>query len=244
MRYKITISYNGANYYGSQIQPELATIQEQIEKALRLQFQMPISLILASRTDKGVHALGQVGAFDLPFKIDLKANLIGINRRLPLDIRVRNIQTVGDNFHPRHDVYLKEYNYYIILKEEVDIFKRTYHALLHINNFKMFKKALKLFNGKHNFQAFAKKNDDEDYIRTIKTIKIYKFRNTIKVKLIGRSFLKQMIRIIIGTCVKVANNQINLNDIKEGLASGNRAKFNLTVPANGLVLKKIRYQDK
>lgn len=242
MRYKIIIAYLGTNYYGSQKQPNLLTIQGVLEKALRLQFQMPVELILASRTDKGVHAEGQVGVFDLPFDISLKNNLDGLNRRLPLDIRVKELSQVNNRFHPRHDVLMKEYHYYIIRDENCTIFNRTKYAMLVIKNYKLFKKALQLFVGAHNYQAFAKANEKNDYERNIKKIKVIKNKNLITIKFLGRSFLKQMIRIIIGSCVKVSNNKLSLDDIKSGLLSGTRAKFNYTAPSNGLVLKNIWYK--
>lgn len=242
VRYASIISYDGKDFFGSQFQPSLRTVQSEVERALKNQFQIPVKTYFASRTDKGVHALSQTIHFDLPFHIDPNLITIGLNKRLASDVRIVKTLLASPRFHARHDVVVKTYKY-TILKEQGNVFNYEQGAYFHQCNFKKFVSALKLFRGKHDFVSFTKNDEEKDTIKTITRIKTRKNKQGLEIFISARSFLKYMIRIIIGSCYLFSIDQITKQDIILGLKSNQRSKFNYTAPAKGLVLYTVKYKD-
>lgn len=240
MRYKVVISYDGRNFSGSQVQPKLRTVQNEFEKALKNMLQFYVKTYFASRTDKGVHANYQVVSFDIDTKIDCNKFKIGINKRLPADIKVIEIENVNDFFHARHSVVKKRY-YYTIYKKDVSIFLLNYGIYIRNLDFKKLKYLLKKFSGKHNFKGFCKEKDEnKDFI---KDVRIY-FKNKCNrliIYFISRSFLKQMIRILIGSSILYAVGKVSKEEILENFKTCKRGKATYTAPANGLFLDYIYY---
>ena len=239
MRYKVTLSYDGRNFSGSQIQPRLRTVQFEFEKALKNMLCYFVKTYFASRTDKFVHANYQVVSFEINNKIDPEKFKIGINKRLPQDIKVLKIEEKDDFFHARHSVKKKRY-YYTIYKKDETVFMLNYGIYVSGLNFKKFKNVLKSFNGRHNFKGFCKEQDDKEFEKDLK-IYFKNYKNKLVVYFESRSFLKQMIRILIGSAILVGLGKITKEKILENFKTGKRGYATYTAPGCGLFLDYIYY---
>ena len=155
MRIKLTLAYDGTNYYGYQHQPGHITVQDTFEDALEVICKERIKTVASGRTDGHVHALGQVLHFDT--EISMKENnwMRALNSLLPLDIRVKDVEFVSDDFHARFSAVKKEYRYYIKLGE-YDLFKNNYTAYYKSLNVDEMDKTIKYFIGEHDFLSFSR----------------------------------------------------------------------------------------
>ncbi len=243
MRYKVTLAYNGNNYVGFQSQINGLAIQDVLENALKIIFKEDIRIIMASRTDAGVHALGQVIHFDAKDNIETYKVKRGLNALVNKDIHIIKVEHVKDSFHARFNVKSKTYEYLINIGE-YDVFLE---GLVYQCRFKLdvdlMKEGAKLFIGKHDFSSFNTTPyvDKEDQTRTISEFKIIKKKNILKIRVTGDGFLKNMVRIMVGTLIDLGRGQKSLDDIKEMLDKPlkNTKRYNAT-PC-GLYLVKIRY---
>lgn len=221
----LKISYEGTQYYGWQKTREGPSIEEELEKALFRLSQQEVKLEAASRTDRGVHAFGQIVQFFLQKPFELPVLVRALNSILPRDIRVLEAIQMPDSFHPTLDARGKEYLYYVDTKAIQEPFDRftSWHfpALLDLG---AMRRRAKLLIGKHDFSAFGNKGMHEDPIREIKEIEILEGR-LLTFRVLGKSFLYKMVRNIVGTL------------IYEGL--GKQKKF--TAPAHGLFLSNVYY---
>ena len=240
MRYKAVVSYDGTNYQGFQSQTNGLGIQEVIEKAFRLMTQTEIKIHSAGRTDKGVHALGQVFHFDSKIDIEPETWVRGVNDRLPLDIRVKKVTPVKPDFHARHSAKSKIYKY-IIAKKPSTAFSKNYEVYIkHIDIEKMVL-ALPQLIGTHDFKGFCQHVEGKP---TIKTIYKAEFKETKKhyiFKFHGNSFLKYMVRSIMGTLIQIGIGKKDPSVIQEILETKNRHLAGKTAEARGLFLVKIYY---
>lgn len=246
-RYKILISYNGKNYHGWQIQPKSITISKVLQDKFNSVFKKNIKIIGASRTDSGVHALGQVAKFDLDTDINSEILLKAWNRVLPTDILIRSLERVDLNFHPRKFVKEKIYYYnFSLIKPNPLIADYVYwlkNSKLDLNKLNV---ALKLFTGTHDFRAFVTGKEGISTIKTvdsIETLYLKKF-NIYQVQFKGKSFLRYMIRRIMGATLKIASsNNLNIDYLKDVLISCNPENNLCTAPGSGLILRKILYTN-
>ena len=154
MRIKLVISYDGAPYMGFQIQGDEKTIELELVKALKNVTLEDIKIYASGRTDKGVHALGQVIHFDTSKNISLYGWKRALNSFLPDDIRVMDVEYVSDDFHARFSAKSKEYHYFIETGE-YDLFKRNYRAFYKNLDISLMEDGLKKLCGEHNFKGFC-----------------------------------------------------------------------------------------
>ena len=236
------VSYIGTNYAGWQKQNNALGIQEVIEKAFSgLGINNP-EIFASGRTDAGVHAFEQCFNTKINFnKIDKLP--IALNSKLPEDIRILWAKEVDANFHARFSAHKKTYVYRIKIdniESPFDSFYTTY-LCYKLDYYKM-KEASKLLLGEHNFQAFCSSHTTTpDYIRTIYFINIKKTDNLYEFEICGNGFLYNMVRIIVGTLVDIGRNKISIEQLKKILTSNNRQEAGKTMPAKGLILKKVEY---
>lgn len=242
MRYLMTFSYDGSNFYGYQVQNNKRTIQGEIEKCLtKINGNKKIKIVGSGRTDRGVHAMGQRAHFDFK-EMDLAKLKTSLNKLLPLDIFVQKIEQVKDDFHARFDVSKKEY-IYIINMGEYNPIKYNYEYQLNkeLDIGKMKEASLYLI-GKHNFKAFTKTDEEkDDYVRTIYDIVFEEKNHILTIKFIGSGFLRYMIRNIVGLFVEVGLGKVEPNIAKKILDSCDRTKGFKTFSPNGLYLNKVYY---
>ena len=243
MRYKVECSYDGNNYVGFQSQKNGLAIQDIIEKALKRIFNKNIRIVMSSRTDAGVHAKGQIFHFDIDIKMDEYKLKGAINALLPKDIHINKVKIVNEKFHSRFSVKDKTYEYLINLGE-YDVFLDGYaYQCKYKLDLELIKKACNLFIGKHDFGSFNTSSYKEypNQIRNIKEFKMIKKGNLLKFRITGDGFLRNMIRIMVGSLIDLGRGKKTLKDIKEMLDKPSKNTKRYNIDPHGLYLIKIRY---
>ena len=174
--FKIIVCYDGTDFHGWQIQPKNETITRCMQKTFEETFCHSISLLGASRTDAGVHALGQVARFHSNFKISAERLMDSWNNSLPKSIKIRSIKMVSPDFHPLKGVSQKTYCYHLFLKQPLPFISRYgwYFKSIHKINWNKLDKCLQLYIGEHDFASFCKVEYGKSTIRKIDSIKINK----------------------------------------------------------------------
>ncbi len=241
--FKLTIEYDGTNYCGWQRQNDKPTIQAEIERVLSLITRQDITITGSGRTDAGVHALGQTASFRCNTSLSPQIILKAMNSLLPEDIVIRNCSMEEDDFHARYDARAKTYHYRIQNHPIPSAVGRNYSwhikKKLNVNNMR---KALIFLLGTHDFKAFENSGSPRsDSIRTIYRAEILEENGLLKIVLEGSGFLRQMVRNIVGTLVKIGIEKISPQDMKRILLSKDRSQASTTAPARGLFLMEVRY---
>lgn len=242
MKYLMTFSYDGSKYNGYQKQPELITVQSEIEEVLtKINSNEDVSIHASGRTDKGVHALNQKAHFEMK-DMDEKLLMHSMNKLLQKSIYIKNIERVNNDFHARFDVQKKEYIYIINVGEFNPIEKDyvyQYNKELDIDSMN---KAIKYLEGTHDFRAFTKVEEEKDFVRTILNTNISIENDKITISFIGNGFLRYMVRNMIGTLIEIGSHKKQVEDITKILASLDRTQAGITAPPEGLYLKNVYYQ--
>lgn len=242
---KATISYDGTNFSGFQIQPYKRTVQEELEKALKIIHKKKHIRIQASgRTDAGVHAKGQVIHFETPNNIPESNWKKALNVLLPSDVYVRRIEKVSSSFHARYDATEKEYRYFVCNEKEVDVFMRNYAYLVPGDlNLIAMKKACYYLRGEHDFTTFssAKATTRGSKVRTLYKASCENDGSEIAFAFRGTGFLYNMVRIIVGALLDVGKGKLAPDDIKVLLERKDRRLLGETAPPQGLYLWNVWY---
>ena len=241
-RIRITLSYDGTDYYGWQVQPGLPTVQGVLEAVLSEIESAEVKVEGSGRTDAGVHALAQVAAFSLNNPIPTPNLEKAMNRQLPRDIRVLSAEETHENFHPRYDATAKTYEYRILRAVICSPFERRYvhHYPYPLNEAKIFELARTL-EGEHDFTAFAA-SDDADTLGRSKVRRIFSSTATregdrLIYKVRGSGFLKHMVRNIVGVLIEAGKG--NIVDLSEHFEC--KVPPGPTAPARGLFLIGVEY---
>lgn len=244
MRYLINFSYDGSNYCGYQIQPNLDTVQERLENAVEvINNGIKKSVQASGRTDKGVHALDQYAHVDLDINIEPYKLKRALNSNLPNDIHIKNVLIVDKEFHARYNVKEKEYKYYINLGEYNPIERNYVFQYNYKLDIEAMKDAIKIFEGTHDFRAFVTENVNKpNCVRTINNASILFKGDKLEFIFRGDGFLRYQVRNMVGILIKVGESKINKVKLKEILESKDRNKSGVTAPANGLFLTKVIYK--
>lgn len=243
MRYKMTMAYDGRNYAGFQSQINALAIQDVIEEKLEKIFGEKIRIVMSSRTDAGVHALDQVCHFDSDKKKDTYKLRFSLNSLLPKDIHILKIEEVDDSFHARFSVKTKTYEYRINIGE-YDVFLNGYaYQCFYKLDVELMKKAAKMYVGTHDFSSFNTSSLKEypNQVRTIKQFKIMEKGDMLIIRVTGTGFLKNMVRIMVGTLIDLGRGKKKLEDVREMLEHPDKSKRRYNADPNGLYLVKIRY---
>lgn len=243
MRFLIKFSYDGTAYSGYQSQPNLDTIQDRLETALKtINNGKKTTITATGRTDKGVHALCQYGHADLDVNITEHKLKRAMNSNLPDDIHVIETKIVSDNFHARYNVESKEYKYYINLGEYNPLERNYVFQYNYTLNVNAMKEAIKVFLGTHDFRAFVTESKEkENCIRTIYSATIEEDNNKLIITFKGNGFLRYQIRNMVGILIKVGENKISTKDVEKILESKDRTTSGKTAPAVGLYLVNVEY---
>lgn len=238
----LTVSYDGTNYHGWQIQDNAVTVQETLQKALEELFHSPVTLHGCSRTDAGVHARHFVCHFDLPHPFPLEKLPLAANALLPADIAVKEAQPVSDEFHARFSCKGKEYCYRIYNARLRDPFeaRRSYFYPVYLNADLMHQRAQD-FVGRHDFRAFmASGSSMEDTVRQIDSFSVLREGDVIEFRVCGNGFLYNMVRIMVGTLIYASLGKLEYS-IPEILEKKDRTLAGITVPSQGLSLENVFY---
>ena len=235
----------GKNLIGWQKQPDKLNIQGTIEKAIEEITGEEVDLTASGRTDRGVHALGQVANFKTNSNIPVEKIPIALNTKLKKSIRILSAEEVDEKFHSRLTCKKKTYRYIINNSEYGTAIYRNLetHIPMKLNIEKM-QEAVKYFEGEHDFKAFkASGTSSKSSVRTIyKADVIQKPNDRIYIELTGNGFLYNMVRIIVGTLVEVGIGKIEPKEIKEIIKSQKRENAGKTLPPQGLYLVKVEYE--
>lgn len=246
MRYFIKFSYDGSNYHGWQIQPNGVSVQEKLQWALSTLLREETPVTGAGRTDAGVHARMMVAHFDSSVLVNgsltIQDLVYKLNRILPRDIAVQEIEEVSDDMHARFSAKWRTYHYYIHTCKSP--FERAYSCEIHYPlDFSKMNEAGKLLLGYEDFGAFCKSGADvkttlctvtrAEWIQTSETTWYF--------EITANRFLRNMVRAVVGTLVDVGRNRLTLDDFRKVIEGKRRSDAGESMPGNALFLEKIIY---
>jgi tRNA pseudouridine38-40 synthase len=261
--HRLIISYKGTSYFGwqdlgaGQEKPTVeASIQQVLKKICKYQ---SCNISVASRTDAGVHAQGQVVKVTIAIEIKSEKLMLGMNSLLPDDIRILQCQPCTAQFNPNKDSKSKEYHYYFCTDTVYNpvfndivahIPSKSIDSSTQSLDIELMQEACKLFIGEHDFYSFAKRDANmNSTFRTIISCEILQakplnFGNEIYyLKIVGKGFLRYMIRYIAGALFALGKNQLSLNDIREALEKRKEEKISSRAKSRGLHLIEICYSE-
>ena len=237
MRYFITVSYDGSNYNGFQRLNALPSIQGELEKALTIINKKIVLIKGSGRTDRGVHAIGQVIHVDLNVDVPPVRLVNALNSLLPRDIRAIKCKIVNGEKHARFNVKCKFYKY-LINMGEYDLFNNDYlFNYCHKLNIRDMKKASLYLIGKHDYRPFVsgyRENCDSEIYKII----FEKNKNILTIRFVGKSFYRYMVRNIVGALIMVGSGKVGIDDFKS-LVDGVKKFTYMTVPSSGLYLERV-----
>jgi len=241
--YRIDLQYNGAQFHGWQSQPSKRGVQNYLESALALMLKHPVQAIAASRTDTGVHAEHQVAIFRTPVPFDLARWLRSLYGLLPESIGVSSIQEVSRGFHPAHDSTGKAYRYRLWCGPTRSPLVAPYVWQIFADcDIGKLRAAAQGFIGTHDFTSFcAADSSAKSKVRTIVELQVHEQGPLVDIWLSGHGFLKQMIRIMVGTLVDIGVGRMPAAVVKDLLVLGDRRRASRTAPAQGLSLVEVYY---
>ena len=244
-RVLLCVAYDGTAYSGWQLQDNAPTIEGELNKALSDIHGEEIRVIGASRTDAGVHALCIMAVYDTDARMPGEKVSFALNTRLPDDIRAVWSKEVPDDFHPRHMLTEKTYEYRIWNADFMPPTKRLYYY--HVSKLldvEAMKKASECLVGEHDFKSFSSiYTTAETTIRNIMGIEVVKERDEVFIRVSGNGFLYNMVRIIAGTLIEVGLKRKDEGYVKAALEALNREAAGPTAPAHGLLLKDFRFME-
>lgn len=243
-RVKLIVSYDGTNYCGWQIQINGITVEEILNRELSRLLNEEIAVIGASRTDSGVHALGNVAVFDTYSKIPPEKMCFALNQRLPEDIRIQDSCEVAQDFHPRFCDSIKTYEYKILNRKfDIPTLRLyTHFVYMPLDVVKM-QEAAEYIVGEHDFKSFCSaRTQVTSTVRTIYLLDLEKKDDIISIRISGNGFLYNMVRIIVGTLMKVGLGVYPPEHVKEILEACDRNAAGPKAPAKGLTLIGIEYR--
>lgn len=245
-RIRIIVAYDGTGYCGWQVQPNGITIEEMLNKAISKVTGEEIQVIGASRTDSGVHALGNVAVFDTGSPIPGERMSYALNQKLPEDIVIVRSEEVAPDWHPRYqDEIWKTYEYHIYNAEVPNPIKRRYSTFVSFPlDVEQMKKGASYLIGTHDFASFCNiRTNASDTVRTVQSIEIFKEGGDITIRVTGNGFLYNMVRIIAGVLIRVGRGFYTPEKVRDILEAKERTAEGVTAPPAGLVLKEIRYVE-
>ncbi len=243
MRVKLVVAYEGTNYCGWQVQPNGITIEEVLNRELSRLLGESITVTGASRTDAGVHSLGNVAVFDTNTRMPAEKISYALNRSLPEDIVVQESSEVPQDFHPRFAKSTKTYEYRILnarfrqpLERRTSLF---YHYPL---DEQLMQQAADYLVGEHDFTSFSSVHaQTNSFVRTIYDLTVERQGEMITIRVTGNGFLYNMVRIIAGTLLQVGAGSRPPEEMAQILSGRDRELAGPTAPAHGLTMIGIRY---
>jgi len=241
---KLTIQYEGTDYFGWQMQARHRSVQQVLQEAAAIVCNHPVTLHGSGRTDTGVHALGQVAHFKTTSRIDMAQLLKGLNALLPSDVVVRSAVEVHPDFHARFDATARIYWYFILNTDVPDVFYRRY--AWHVRkplDVEAMRAAAAALVGMYDFRSFqARERDDVCTVREVQRVKFKRVgRDVLLFEIQATSFLRHMVRGIVGTLVEIGLGKLCADEMANILLAHDRAHAGPTAPARGLFLKEVRY---
>lgn len=244
-RVMLTVAYDGTNYCGWQIQPNGITIEEELNRHLSRLLREPVRVSGASRTDSGVHALGNLCVFDTETRIPAEKLCYAVNQSLPPDIVVQKSQEVPLDFHPRKWESAKTYEYTIYNRPLPNPVLRLYSYFVYRPlDVERMRRGAAFLVGEHDFQSFCSAGSQvETTVRTIHSLEVEQEGPVIRIRITGSGFLYNMVRIIAGTLLRVGSGFWEPEMVGEILEKQDRSAAGPTAPAKGLCLMGIQLKN-
>lgn len=243
-RFCALIEYDGTDFFGYQIQARERTVQGEIEKAIKKITGSTIRIDGAGRTDAGVHATGQVIAFNVAWKHSLADLHRAINATLPLDIVASKLRVASQDFHPRFDAISRTYRYTIVRQPWPSVLDRRY--VYHLKNrldVAAMEQASRLLLGSHNFASFGKPPQGDSTVREVMQASWSAWGNHLIFEITANAFLYRMVRNIVGTLLEVGSGRLAAINISEILDARDLRRSASPAPAHGLCLVKVSYPE-
>lgn len=242
MRYFIYFSYDGTNYHGWQIQPNANSVQEELQKALTTLLRKDVEVVGAGRTDTGVHARFMAAHFDFDAPVDCHQLKYKLNRLLPRDIAVSNIEQVADDMHARFSAVSRTYRYYVTTCK--DPFNRNYSWQTHFElDFALMNEAAALLRDYEDFGAFCKSHSDVK--TTLCDVMYAKWHQTSDdswyFEITANRFLRNMVRAVVGTLVEVGRHRMTIDDFRKVIEGKKRTEAGESMPGHALFLERVEY---
>jgi tRNA pseudouridine38-40 synthase len=250
LRYRATIEYDGTDFHGFQIQARGRTVQGELEKAIERITQTQVRVLGAGRTDAGVHAVGQVIAFDVYWRHSAQALHRALNAVLPRDVAVSDLTTTHSTFHPRFDAKCRRYRYTVINQPiRSPLWSRGAHHVPEPLNMGAMREASQALVGSHDFTAFGKPTQGDSTVRYVtqaewflenwrdSRAKLFIFEIT------ANAFLYRMVRNVVGTLLRVGRRELTPDEFIAIMEAGDRATAGPPAPPCGLCLVKVEYTD-
>lgn len=242
MRYFITFSYDGTAYHGWQIQPHSVSVQEEIQKALSTLLRRPMEVVGAGRTDTGVHARKMFAHFDSEYELECPQLVYKLNKLLPRDIAVQQVERVDDDMHARFSAKSRTYHYYVHLDKNP--FLRSYSWQVYGNpDFELMNRAAAVLMEYTDFTSFSKVNTDTKTNDCTITeahwdrVADGQWRFTIT----ANRFLRNMVRAIVGTLMEVGRGRMTIEQLRSVVDAKDRCRAGDSVPGNALFLVDVKY---
>ena len=241
MRYFLELAYNGKNYFGWQIQPDVISVQEKINTALSTILQEKIAVVGAGRTDTGVHASQMYAHFDVEKELDANFTY-RLNSILPKDIVIYKIILVADEAHARFDAIQRSYEYKIWIGRNPFLLDSSWQFNFKNIDVVSMNKAAEILFEYENFECFSKvKTEVHTFNCEIKNAKWILNGNELTFYITANRFLRNMVRAIVGTLLNVGLQKITIEEFRAVIESRNRSKAGTSVPAKGLFLTEVAY---
>jgi tRNA pseudouridine38-40 synthase len=240
---KLTVQYDGTDFAGFQRQPNAVTVQQTLEEAIGGRLGHEVRLTAASRTDAGVHALGQVVCVETEVWIPVEAAPIAFTSALPPSVAVVDAEEVDPSFHPRFDARWKRYVYRIVSRPLRSPFLGRYAwCTSHELSAEMMAAAAEHIKGSHDFRSFCAGGAQvEDFVREVTRLDIARDGDLLEVWIEADGFLYRMVRNIVGTLVEVGRDRIAPERVGQIIAARDRRQAGPTAPPQGLCLAKVAY---
>ena len=242
--YRVVVCFDGTEYYGWQFQrPEYPTIQAELIRTLKIIAKKQVLVTGSSRTDAGVHSSGLTANFHLPITIEPESLKRALNSLLPKDSRIMECQLMDRAFNARFGAHSKTYVYRIFTGQVQSPFSQRF--ALHVPfplDVKAMRKAARHFVGAKDFSSFTSDEPGKKRAREVDLFKMQVKKEEITITVRGKSFLRYMVRNMVGTLIDVGKGKIRADEIPEIFAAKDRRRAGQTAPAKGLTLVKVEYQ--
>lgn len=250
MRYKAIIAYDGTDFHGWQVQANASTIASTMQQSFLRTFRTPVSILGASRTDAGVHAIGQTALCTTELNLDPQKIMTAWNASLPASIVIRSLEFAAPEFHPFANVISKTYYYHLFLKRPLPHVARYgwFWDFIDRVDIEKLEKTLPLFIGEHDFGSFCKQEAEKEQstVRTIQSIGIKKLKRfgALQIHVMSSGFLRYQIRRMIGAALDVASKpELPIDTITYHLKNPNPQQNFTRAEGCGLCLRKIVYKE-
>jgi tRNA pseudouridine38-40 synthase len=242
-RVRLTLEYDGTDFVGWQRQPNGRSVQEVLEKALKELLGATVTAAAAGRTDAGVHALGQVVAFDAPRSLPGRAYVRGLSSLLPQDVAVVAAAEVAEGFDPRRWATGKRYRYLISHRPgRAPLLRRTHWELFTPLDVGAMRVAAPALLGTHDFTSFRAADCEAQHARrTLRELELLPVGEVLRIDVEGTAFLKHMVRNIVGSLVEIGRGRRSPDWLVEVLEARDRTRAGPTAPAHGLTLVEVTY---